>query len=146
MRAVSKEQRQQVTERANGLCEYCQTAEIIVVMLEVDHIKPESAGGATHLDNLCFICRGCNSFKHDFQTAVDPDTSQSVALFNPRQDRWEDHFKWSDDGTLVIGLSPTGRATIDRLRMNRDGIVASRRLWVEAGWHPPRPNRFPLKK
>src|SRR5262245_49758853 len=142
MPAVSKEQRQQVTERANGLCEYCQTAEIIVVMLEVDHIKPEVAGGETYLDNLCLVCRGCNSFKHDFQPAVDPETSQVVALFNPRAERLDDHFKWNDDGTLIIGLSPTGRATIERLRMNREGIVTSRRLWVEAGWHPPRGGRF----
>jgi hypothetical protein len=113
--------------------------------MEVDHIIPISAGGESHLDNFSFVCRGCNSFKHDFQTGIDPDTNRSVVLFNPRIERWEDHFEWSEDGTLIIGLSPTGRATIDRLRMNRPGIVASRRLWVEAGWHPPRSGRFPLK-
>jgi hypothetical protein len=144
MATVSKEQRQRVTERAHGLCEYCQSAEIIVVTMEVDHIIPISAGGETHLDNLCLVCRGCNSFKHVFLTAIDPDTNQNAALFNPRIERWEDHFKWSEDGTLIIGLSATGRATIERLRMNRPGIVASRRLWVEAGWHPPRANHFPL--
>ena len=38
---------------------------------------------------------------------------------------------------IVIGLTAVGRATIVRLRMNRDVVVKSRRRWVVAGWHPP---------
>lgn len=40
MARISEALRQQITERASGLCEYCQTAELIVVTLEVDHIIP----------------------------------------------------------------------------------------------------------
>ena len=136
--------RQQVRERAYGLCEYCQTAQIIVVTMEIDHIVPQIAGGATELDNLCLTCRGCNSFKQDYQTSIDPDTGVEVPLFNPRSQNWNDHFQWREDGLIILGLTPTGRATIERLRMNRDGIVASRRLWVQAGWHPPKAGQFPL--
>ncbi len=60
-------------------------------------------------------------------------------LFNPRAERWEDHFGWSEDGTLVLGLTPVGRATVAQLRVNRQRMVEARRLWVQAGWHPPAP-------
>jgi HNH endonuclease len=141
---ISDTLRQQVMERARGLCEYCQTAQIIVVTMEIDHIVPQSAGGETELGNLCLVCRGCNSFKQDFQSAIDPQTEQDIALFNPRTEQWSTHFHWAEDGIIIVGLTATGRATIQRLRMNRDGIVASRRLWVQAGWHPPSTDRFPL--
>ena len=144
MAHISDALRQEITERAHGLCEYCQTAQIIVVTMEIDHIEPQVAGGETHSDNLCLVCRGCNSFKQDFQTGLDPDTEQNVTLFNPRTQQWEQHFQWSDTGITLIGLTATGRATIQRLRMNREGILTSRRLWVQAGWHPPRVDLFPL--
>jgi hypothetical protein len=137
MARISDNLHQQVIERARGHCEYCQTQQIIVVAMEIDHIIPESAGGETKLDNLCLACVGCNGFKLDFQIGLDPDTEKETSLFNPRTQNWHEHFKWSDDGLNVIGLTTTGRATIVRLRMNRDAVVNSRRRWVEAGWHPP---------
>lgn len=130
--------RQQVIARARGRCEYCQTQQVIVVSMEIDHIKPEAAGGETALDNLCLACAGCNGYKLHFQNGIDPETNQETPLFNPRTQSWRGHFGWSEDGTLVIGLTPIGRATIARLHMNRDAMVESRRRWVEAGWHPPR--------
>jgi hypothetical protein len=144
MKRITDDLREQVTKRARGLCEYCQSAERIGISVEVDHIIPVSAGGETHLDNLCLTCRRCNGSKQDFQTGLDPDTEQELPLFNPRTQHWDDHFKWNDDGTLMIGLTPIGRATIVRLRINRESIIPSRRLWVQVGWHPPREGRFPL--
>jgi hypothetical protein len=146
MSRISYEMRQHVTDRAKGLCEYCQTAQIIVVTMEVDHIIPQVAGGETDLDNLCLVCRGCNGFKLAFQTDIDPQTNQQTDLYNPRTQEWSHHFQWSEDGTFVIGLTPTGRATIQRLKMNRAGIVSSRELWVQAGWHPPKDGQFPLNE
>ncbi len=129
--------RQAVIERAQGRCEYCQTWQAIVVEMEVDHVLPESVGGLTEAGNLCLTCVGCNGFKSAFQSAVDPETGDSAPLFNPRSDRWEEHFKWSDDGTHLVGVTSVGRATVERLRMNRPRMVEARRLWVQAGWHPP---------
>jgi len=60
-----------------------------------------------------------------------------VPLFNPRRQRWLDHFSWSDDGTRVVGITPAGRATVMALRLNNAEIVAARRRWVAVGWHPP---------
>jgi hypothetical protein len=137
MAHISAALRHEVTERARGRCEYCQTQQEIVVSMEIDHIVPEAAGGETISENLCLACIGCNGFKLDFQSGIDPDTSQEAPLFNPRTQTWTDHFQWSDDGLRLIGLTTTGRATITRLQMNRDAVVNSRRRWVEVGWHPP---------
>jgi hypothetical protein len=60
-----------------------------------------------------------------------------MALFNPRQQLWIDHFAWSEDGTEIIGKAPCGRATITALKMNNAEIVVARRLWVSVGWWPP---------
>jgi hypothetical protein len=129
--------RQQVIERAHGRCEYCQTQQVIVVSMEIDHIVPESAGGASDLDNLCLACIGCNGFKQDFQTGIEPETQAEINLFNPRHDLWAEHFRWSE-GITLLGISPKGRATVLRLKMNRTVICESRRLWVSVGWHPPK--------
>ena len=141
---ISETLRQQVIERAHGLCEYCQTAMIIVVSMEIDHIVPEVAGGQTILANLCLTCRGCNSFKQDFQSGIDPESGNTFLLYNPRTQLWGKHFRWSDDSLQIIGLTSTGRATVTRLRMNRERMQASRRLWTKAGWHPPVDGKFPL--
>lgn len=58
-------------------------------------------------------------------------------LYNPRTDIWAEHFKWDDDFIEILGISPTGRATITRLDLNRLGLLNLRRLLVQAGFHPP---------
>jgi len=45
--------------------------------------------------------------------------------------------RWSDDFTLIVGLTGTGRATVEALQMNRPGVVNLRRLLHAAGLHPP---------
>jgi 5-methylcytosine-specific restriction endonuclease McrA len=137
MASISSHLRQQIIERAGDRCEYCQAPLAVVVEMEIDHIVPESAGGLTELDNLCVTCVGCNGFKLAFQAAEDPETGETVPLFNPRRQSWFDHFAWSEDSTQIVGLTQTGRATVVRLRMNRPRICVARRLWAQAGWHPP---------
>lgn len=60
-----------------------------------------------------------------------------TALFHPHRDAWNDNFSWSDDATELIGLTPSGKATIDTLRMNRTQLIRVSRLWVAMGEHPP---------
>jgi len=60
-----------------------------------------------------------------------------VLLFNPRTQMWSEHFKWMPNGTILRGLTPTGRATIERLKINQDRVVDARTRWVFAGLHPP---------
>lgn len=102
-----------------------------------EHIVPRSQGGATALENLAFACQGCNNHKYNKTQGRDPVTEQLVSLFHPRQQRWGDHFTWNDDFTLVIGLTPTGRATVETLCLNREGLVNLRRILYAAGEHPP---------
>lgn len=104
--------------------------------MTIDHIIPESQNGLTQFNNLCFCCRRCNEFKGTKTSAPDPLTNETVALFHPRQQNWSDHFMWDETGTLIIGLSITGRASVVGLNMNDPVIVATRRRWVSVGWHP----------
>lgn len=105
--------------------------------MTIDHIKPEIKGGETVRENLWLACRRCNEFKGSRTQAVDPMTNETVPLFNPRTQSWNVHFAWNQDGIRVIGLTAVGRATVIALHPNNDEIVASRSLWVQAGWHPP---------
>jgi hypothetical protein len=49
----------------------------------------------------------------------DPETRQLVPRFHPRQDLWDEHFSLDLDRLLIEGLTPTGRATVVRLGLNR---------------------------
>ena len=138
MAYISNALRQLVAARARGLCEYCQTAQTIVIEMEIDHIVPEAAGGATEADNLCLACVSCNAFKSAYKMGIDPQTDEEVSLFNPRQQQWNEHFRWSEDGSQIIGTTAIGRATVARLQMNRSPVVQARQRWVQAGWHPPK--------
>ena len=84
------------------------------------------------------VCVFCNRFKADRTTARDPDTGTEVPLFNARTQRWSEHFRWSKDGIRVIGLTPSGRATVALLHLADDpDALIVRAHWVLAGWHPP---------
>ena len=89
------------------------------------------------LENLCLSCWNCNSSKHKATLVIDPETGARVPLFNPRTQVWSEHFEWLDGGTQVRGLSPIGRATVARLKMNRPAMIVARQRWAEGGYHPP---------
>jgi hypothetical protein len=135
---IPKPLRELVRQRAQGRCEYCQTSEWLNGLSgKVDHIFPRAQGGPTDADNLCFACSSCNGYKQARFRGVDPETGLEVPLFHPRRQVWRDHFTWSQDGTLVIGLTPCGRATIEALRLNHPLIVVARAIWARVGLHPP---------
>jgi hypothetical protein len=135
---ISQALREQVIAHAGGRCEYCRTLQAIVVEMEVDHIAPESAGGATNLDNLSLSCVGCNGFKLAFQSAVDPETGEEASLFNPPQPTMDRAFRLERGRHTHHGPDARRPCHHRPLRMNRERVVEARRLWVEAGWHPPR--------
>lgn len=109
-----------VDVRAAGRCEYCRRYKIMTgaLFFEVEHIMPRALGGATTPDNMAFACRRCNLLKSDKIVAVDPCTKRSAFLFNPRHDRWSDHFRRSRDQLCIYGRTATGRATVALLRFN----------------------------
>ena len=134
---VSSELRESVRTFFQLRCAYCQTAEsLTVAIFEIEHIVPTSKGGSTEFDNLCLACPTCNRYKLNRSTGV-LDSGAKSRLFHPHQDSWDDHFGWSVDGTVVVGLTDVARATIATLRMNRSQMTSVRELWVDAGRHPP---------
>lgn len=135
---IAPDLRQQVAERAEHCCEYCRSqVKFAVQSFAVEHIAPLSLGGRTMLDNLALACQGCNNHKYNKQIGIDPINNLPAPLFHPRQQQWREHFCWNDDFTLIIGLSPTGRATVGVLRLNWPGLVNLRRILYAAAEHLP---------
>ena len=69
------------------------------------------------MENLALQCPCCSLHKSNKLTAIDPLTQTLVELFHPLQQAWAEHFAQESDGTCV-GLTPTGRATVEALHMN----------------------------
>lgn len=115
-------------------CEYCHLPdEIIPHGLWIDHIIPRAKGGTNDPSNLCVCCASCNQAKRTSVNGYDPLTKATIPLFNPRRDSWNNHFRWSEDHTVIEGLTPIGRATVVELRMNRSQIIKLRRLLIRFG-------------
>src|SRR5882724_50513 len=112
--ALTREQHDQLFERAGHCCEYCRSQERFAMQsFSVEHIQPRSKLGTNAVDNLAVACQGCNNRKYNHAHATDPVTGETVPLFHPRQQQWKDHFTWNEDFTLILGLTPTGRATVE---------------------------------
>jgi HNH endonuclease len=142
--AISEETKQLVRERANYICEYCHSPERLSAnRFTFDHIIPKSLNGSDNIENLALACRRCNERRYNFVAGIDPETQEISPLFNPRSQKWEEHFVWTNSGTEIQGKTPTGRATCVRLDLNdlrypeEDSIRATRRFWVQTGLHPP---------
>lgn len=132
---------------AKNRCGYCLSPQVLVMArLEIEHIIPrshfaENDPTADAETNLWLACPICNGHKSDKIMAADPETGDTVALFNPRLQNWWDHFRWSDNGLRIIGLTAIGRATVVALYLSDDpDALRVRANWVFVGWHPPRPD------
>lgn len=128
-----------VRDRAQGRCEYCLSPDdCSPAPFTVEHIVPTKRGGLDTLESLAWACGGCNGSKGIAIEALDPETGEFAPLFHPRRDRWVEHFAWdAADPLLLQGTSPTGRATIERLHMNRPELLVLRRLLSLAERHLP---------
>jgi 5-methylcytosine-specific restriction endonuclease McrA len=119
--------------RARFECEYCRLPQASQeAAFHLDHVQPRSIGGPTDAENLALACVTCSLKKSSRTVARDPETKAVVPLFNPRRDRWADHFAWTPRCRLV-GLTATGRATIAALGMNRPAILIVRRGLAKMG-------------
>jgi hypothetical protein len=123
---------------AGERCGYCLTPQrLIWGKLEIEHIVPRGLGGLTEELNLWLACSECNSFKQARVEARNPSSGDLSPLFNPRTQVWQQHFRWSVDGTRIEGLTPIGLATVDALRFNQPHLVLLRKVWIAAGlWRP----------
>jgi HNH endonuclease len=135
---VSATMRTAVEQRAGHRCEYCHLpTRGQVAPFPVDHLIPLSQAGPTVLDNLALACPICNGHKWKYTAWQDPETGESVPLFNPRKDVWAHHFEWSrEQRGILVGKTPCGRATLARLQINRLDLVITRQLLTELGLFP----------
>lgn len=135
---IPEDRRERIRQEAGHRCGHCLSPQHLVLgLLEIDHLQPQAANGGDEDDNLWLACRLCNNAKAAQTESRDPVTGRVVLLFNPRRQTWNDHFRWSRDGTRILGRTAVGRATIVALQLNNLIAVMVRRHWVKAGWHPP---------
>lgn len=135
---TTNELKELVIERAKGLCEYCKSpANISSQPFVLEHIFPKSKGGKTEETNLAFSCQGCNNHKYIKIVSIDYITNKEVDLFNPRIEKWENNFSWSADVLTILGITATGRVTVEELKLNRVELQNLRKLLNSVGKHPP---------
>ena len=135
---ITEALRRKIRNDAGQRCGYCYSRqELVLGTLEIEHIVPLAKGGTDEEANLWLSCSLCNRYKATQVTGGDQLTGETAPLFNPRADKWHEHFGWSADGVLILGSTAKGRATVRALRLNNDLAVEVRRNWVLAGWHPP---------
>jgi len=128
-----------VFNRSEGLCEYCKSpANISPQPFVVEHIIPKSKGGKTSAENLVHSCQGCNNYKYNKISGIDVITNVEAGLFNPRTQLWNEHFVGSDDVLEILGITATGRITIEILKMNRIELQNLRKLLASVGKHSPK--------
>lgn len=124
--------REQVRHRAGQRCEYCRKPEgVSRFPHHIDHIIPVRHGGTGEIDNLAWACFQCNTNKIRDIASFDPETKALTLLYNPRDEKWEEHFKMDD--ALIIGQTPEGRVTVNLLQVNSAEQVETRQHLINAG-------------
>jgi 5-methylcytosine-specific restriction endonuclease McrA len=124
--SVSGKDRQAIRKRAGGRCEYCHLKDIIIAAgspFNVEHIRspkkfPPGDPSADDPSNLAWSCPRCNNAKRMKVSFQDPKTGQIVRLFNPRTDKWRDHFIAIKRTGRIEGKTAIGRATVEALKFN----------------------------
>jgi len=125
--------REQVRQRAHGLCEYCLLHESDGIhAFHVDHVISEKHDGPTEEHNLAFCCPFCNRTKgSDIAGRIG---EALVRLFNPRIDVWSEHFAMETE--RIVARSIVGAATVQLLGLNDPHRLALRRELMAAGLFP----------
>ena len=132
-RITSGKTRDEVKRRAQYRCEYCLLPDNVENYdSQVDHILAPDQGGSDDLDNLALACFYCNNHKgRDFST-YDFETGEQVNLYNPRSQKWDEHFELQTTGE-IHGKTPQGRATQRLLNMNHPKRIELRATLLGKG-------------
>jgi len=126
-----------VRRRAHYRCEYCRLPQSASPgPHQIDHVIAEQHEENDDPSNLALACIHCNLHKGPNIAGLDPATRELTRLYDPRRDRWRDHFAWQ--GAVLAGLTPIGRTTVRVLAMNAPVMVAAREALIAEGRFPPR--------
>jgi HNH endonuclease len=121
-----------VRRRAKNRCEYCHVPqEFWGSSLHIEHILAQQHTVDDRPSNLALACDRCNLLKGPNLTSIDPASGEVVMLFNPRQDKWDEHFEY--DGPWIVGITSVGRATVTLLRMNERVKLKLRETLIQLG-------------
>ena len=127
--------RREVRERAGERCEYCLLAESQAFYPhEPDHLIALKHAGETTFENLALACSNCNRFKGSDIASIDAVTGELVRLFNPRTQRWFEHFRLN--GARIVPLTPVGRVTEKLLQFNIPSRVEFRARLIAGAEYP----------
>lgn len=132
---MDRNTRELVRRRAADRCEYCHLPQEATpfITFHIDHIIARQHVDKAHDDpsGLAYACDRCNAFKGPNLSSIDPETGNTVDVFNPRIDIWSDHFAVATG--KIVGLTPIGRATVRLLNMNVTRRVELRQQWLAEG-------------
>ena len=133
---ISPSLRAKIADRASHKCEYCSLpSEYSFFKFHIDHIISRKHGGKTILENLAYSCSICNEYKGtDIATVLD-DPSKPVRFFNPRSDKWHEHFE-VEDSAKIIPKTPVGAATVKIFNLNHPESIIERRGLMDLGVYP----------
>ncbi len=123
-----------VVARALNHCEYCLAFQLYsFAKFQIEHIISLKHGGLTQPDNLACSCIYCNRNKgSDVGTIL---TAQKFErFFNPRTDRWSDHFELF--GASILPKTIIGEGTVKILDFNELDRVLERTALIESGRFP----------
>lgn len=127
--------RKLVQSRAFDRCEYCLLGlSDAGFPHEIDHVISRKHGGTSVSDNLAFACYLCNRYKGSDIASLHPTTGDLVRLYDPRKDRWEEHFRIV--GPVLEPLTMIGATTAQLLRLNVTDRVVERRLLQSLNRYP----------
>lgn len=125
-----------IKDQAGDCCEYCLIHQEDVFQIhEIDHALAEKHGGQTIEENLCLSCAECNRHKGSDIASIDFDTGEVALFFNPRRDKWSEHFQLEEDG-VIKPLTPQARVTVRLLQMNSEKRILERKALMKLGRYP----------
>jgi hypothetical protein len=80
-----------------------------------------------------YDCSFCNRAKGTDIASLVPGTDRLVRLFNPRLDRWEQHFRVNSESSAIEPLSDSAAATAQLLGMNQLERILERQSLIQIG-------------
>ena len=123
-----------VAMRASNKCEYCHLPDkVSFYNFHIDHIKSLKHGGLSHIDNLAYSCPDCNYCKgSDIGSAIEND--ELIRFFNPRKDKWNEHFVVKDG--MILSKTEIGDVTEHILKFNELDRLIFRRQLIQLNQYP----------
>jgi hypothetical protein len=132
---LNQEIRNLVAKRANYLCEYCLISEKDTILgCAIDHIISLKHGGLSNSDNLAYCCVYCNRFKGSDIGSIILEKKEFVRFYNPRWDRWREHFKLNN--AIIEPISNIGQVTARILGFNDQARLLERQLLISKKKYP----------